>query len=43
MFMRVNKPRITRIVFGLIVCLVAVSVTPAQRPVRDWVRDGVDL
>jgi cyclomaltodextrinase len=39
--MRVAKPRITRIVCGLIVCLVAVSVTPAQRPVRDWVRDGV--
>ena len=41
MFMRVSKPWITRIVCGLIVCLVAVSVTPAQRPVRDWVRDGV--
>ncbi|HSL53179.1 MAG TPA: alpha-amylase family glycosyl hydrolase, partial [Pyrinomonadaceae bacterium] len=41
MFMLTGKPRITRIVFGLIVCLVAVSVTPAQRPVRDWVRDGV--
>src|SRR4026207_2147573 len=39
--MRVIKPRITRIVCGLIVCLVAISVTPAQRPVRDWVRDGV--
>jgi glycosidase len=35
------KPRIKRIGFGLIVWLVAVSVTPAQRPVRDWVRDGV--
>ncbi len=35
------KPRIRRIAFGLIVWLVAVSVTPAQRPVRDWVRDGV--
>ena len=34
-------PRIRRIVCGLIACLVAVSVTPAQRPVRDWVRDGV--
>src|SRR3954470_4347066 len=35
------KSRIKRIVFGLIVCLVAFSVAPAQRPVRDWVRDGV--
>ena len=35
------RPRITRIVCGLIACFVAVSVVPAQRPVRDWVRDGV--
>jgi glycosidase len=44
MFMLKTKPRITRIVFGLIACLVAVSGVPAQqtaRPVRDWVRDGV--
>jgi len=41
MFMRKHRPRITRIVCGLIACLVAVSVVPAQRPVRDWVRDGV--
>jgi cyclomaltodextrinase / maltogenic alpha-amylase / neopullulanase len=34
-------PRIKRIVFGWIVCLVAVSVIPAQPRVRDWVRDGV--
>src|SRR5829696_7441943 len=41
MFMPKGKPRIRRIVFGLIACLAAVSVAPAQRPVRDWVRDGV--
>ena len=44
MFMLKPKPRITRIVCGLIACLVAISVVPAQqpaRPVRDWVRDGV--
>ena len=44
MFMLKPKPRITRIVCGLIACLVATSVVPAQqtaRPVRDWVRDGV--
>ena len=41
MFMLTGRPRIRRIVCGLIACLVAVSVTPAQRPVRDWVRDGV--
>ena len=38
------KPGISRIVGGLIACLVAISVVPAQqsaRPVRDWVRDGV--
>src|ERR1041385_2979334 len=38
------KPRITRIIGGLIACLVVISVVPAQqsaRPVRDWVRDGV--
>ena len=43
MFMK-GKPRITRIVGGLVACLVAISVVPAQqsaRPVRDWVRDGV--
>src|SRR3954447_2531158 len=41
MYMGVVKPRIRRIVFGLIAGLAAVSVAPAQRPVRDWVRDGV--
>ena len=44
MFMRKAEPRIRRIVFGLIACLVAASGVPAQqtqRPVRDWVRDGV--
>ena len=41
MFMLQGKPRIRRIVFGLIACLVAVSEGFAQRPVRDWVRDGV--
>jgi len=30
-----------RIVCGFLIALVAASVTPAQRPVRDWVRDGV--
>src|ERR1044072_9897017 len=41
MFMRKHRPRITRIVCGLIACLVAASGVPAQRAVRDWVRDGV--
>jgi cyclomaltodextrinase len=44
MFMLKHRPRITRIVCGLIACLVASSVGSAQqsaRPVRDWVRDGV--
>ena len=41
MFMLRGKRRITRIAFGLLACLVAVSEAFAQRPVRDWVRDGV--
>jgi len=44
MFMFKTRPPITRIVFGLIAWLLAVSVCAAQqpaRPVRDWVRDGV--
>src|SRR6476659_8725031 len=44
MLMRKAKPQFTRIVFGLIACLIAISDGSAQqsaRPVRDWVRDGV--
>lgn len=41
MFMRKLRPRITRIVCGFLIALVAASGVPAQRPVRDWVRDGV--
>ena len=41
MFILKARPRITRIVCGLIACLVAASECFAQRPVRDWVRDGV--
>lgn len=41
MFMLKTGPRIRRIVCGFLIALVAASVTPAQRPVRDWVRDGV--
>src|SRR5215213_5620190 len=39
--MLTGRPRIRRIVCGLIACLLAASVSSAQRPVRDWVRDGV--
>jgi cyclomaltodextrinase / maltogenic alpha-amylase / neopullulanase len=44
MFMLQGKSRITRIVCGLIACLIAVPIGFGQqtaRPVRDWVRDGV--
>src|ERR1044072_3446272 len=32
---------IRRIVFGFCVAVLSVSIAPGQRPVRDWVRDGV--
>src|ERR1043165_2199118 len=41
MFMRLIKPRIAPIVFGLIACLVAASFAQQARAVPDWVRDGV--
>src|SRR6185369_15769880 len=41
MFIVKHRPRIRRIVCGLIACLIATSECFAQRPVRDWVRDGV--
>ncbi len=45
MFMLKTRPRIARIVFGLIALSLASSVCFSQqqvaRPVRDWVRDGV--
>jgi cyclomaltodextrinase / maltogenic alpha-amylase / neopullulanase len=44
MFMLKTRPRITRIIGGFLIALVAVSVVfgqQAARPSRDWVRDGV--
>jgi len=34
-------PRIRRIVFGFCVAILSASIALGQRPVRDWVRDGV--